>query len=76
MTDYIAIGDRLRTARKALRLTQAQVAELLGLSPSFYGHIERGTRCPSFPTFKKICEILDIDAEYLIFGKARKRKEA
>lgn len=38
----IDIGQRIRGQRKRLNLTQQQAAELLGVSPNFYGKVERG----------------------------------
>jgi putative transcriptional regulator len=40
---------RLISARKSLGWTQAQVAEKLGITPSFYGMIEQGSRNPRLP---------------------------
>ena len=37
-----SIGARLRSAREALNYSQADVADLLGLSTTAYGHIETG----------------------------------
>ena len=39
-----------RAARTALGLSQADVAEKLGLSLEFVGRIERGVALPSVPT--------------------------
>jgi HTH-type transcriptional regulator/antitoxin HipB len=36
------IADALRTRRRALGLTQEQLAELSGVSPRFIGALERG----------------------------------
>jgi transcriptional regulator with XRE-family HTH domain len=42
--DEITIGARLRTLRRWRRMTQAEVAELAGLSPSFLSMVETGHR--------------------------------
>ena len=39
-----AICARVRQERERLGLSQAQVAEYLGLSPAGYGHYDRGTQ--------------------------------
>lgn len=44
----LVLRERLRTARKAAKLTQAQLARLAGIDRSTYVHIERGDRNPSF----------------------------
>lgn len=54
-----ALGSRVRTLRKARRLTQAELARRAGLYD--VGKIERGESNPSFLTLVKIAETLDID---------------
>lgn len=65
--DYKELGKRVRKLRKELNLTQEQLAEKLGISVSFLGHIERGTRIASIDTLEKLWFALDTDANYL-FG--------
>lgn len=48
--DYAAIGRRIRKLRIAQNLTQERLAEHAGISASFLGHIERGTRKMSLET--------------------------
>ena len=38
----VEIGDRLRLRREALGMTQKEAADLLEMSETFYGEIERG----------------------------------
>ena len=40
--DYRKIGRRLRTAREHHQMTQAQVAEILGIAENSYSNMERG----------------------------------
>ena len=63
--DYAAMGQRIKAKRKELHLTQEQLAEVCGLSTSFLGHIERGTRKASLETFYALCEALHVSADYL-----------
>lgn len=42
------IGATARAAREALGLTQAQVAERVGLVPLVYSRLERGKMLPAF----------------------------
>ncbi len=63
--DYAAMGQRIKQARKARHLTQEQLAEVCGLSASFLGHIERGTRKASLETLYALCETLQVSADYL-----------
>ena len=57
--NYAIMGKRIRAKRRALQLTQEKLAERAGLSFAFIGHIERGTRIPSFNTVCKIADALD-----------------
>ena len=64
--EKLVMGDRIREARKHKGLTQEQLAEALDLSVESVGHIERGTRQPSMEVFKKIIEVLNVSADYLL----------
>ena len=64
--DYIALGKRIRAARNDCRLTQAELAEKVGVSVSFIGHIERGTRVVSLDTFARICQALETSPNALL----------
>jgi transcriptional regulator with XRE-family HTH domain len=64
--NHAAMGARIKARRKELHLTQEQLAELVGLSASFLGHIERGTRIASLETLCALCRALNVSADYLI----------
>ncbi len=66
--DYNKIGLRIRQARKAKGWSQGALAEKCGISMSFMGHIERGTRIMSMDTFASICESLGAKADELLWG--------
>ncbi|MEW6227488.1 MAG: helix-turn-helix domain-containing protein [Bacillota bacterium] len=59
----LTLQDRLRTARKAAKLTQAQLARLAGIDRSTYVHIERGDRNPSFKAATGIARAHNKSAE-------------
>ncbi|MEG0483902.1 MAG: helix-turn-helix transcriptional regulator [Oscillospiraceae bacterium] len=67
------MGERLKTQRKSLHLTQATVAEMLNLSLNFYGAIERGEKRISLEKIILASEKLDIDPTYLLTGKEREK---
>ena len=64
--DYKDLGNRVRTVRRQQSLTQEQLAEKVGISASFLGHIERGTRVASLETLVAICNTLNVTPEYLL----------
>ena len=44
------LGQRVRTERHRIGLTQERLAERVGLSPNFIAHLERGSRGASLDT--------------------------
>lgn len=64
--DYIALGWRIRFFRKKRGLTQEQLAERVGVSSSFLGHIERGSRAASLETLMRLCRALEITPNDLL----------
>jgi Predicted transcriptional regulators len=66
--DYEAMGKRIRVFRQSLNMTQAALAESVGISTSFMGHIERGSRIASLETLVKLSETLNISLDTLVTG--------
>lgn len=66
--DYEKIGLRIRKQRKEKGLTIDQLAEMIDVSSSYMGHIERGTRIASVETLARLCEALELDMHYVVFG--------
>ena len=42
--DYLALGKRIRKRRVEQGMTQEQLARQVGVTTSFIGHLERGSR--------------------------------
>jgi len=59
-TEKIAIGSRLRTARKAQHLTIDEVASITGLTKGFLSRVERDLTSPSVSTLIAICDVLSL----------------
>ena len=51
---------RLRRARNATQLTQAEIAKKVGISETYYAQIERAEKNPSASIFLKIIDALGI----------------
>lgn len=66
--DYKELGERIAKRRKALNLTQDDVAEATGLSNNHISNIENNHSIPSIETLIKICEVLDITPDYFLLG--------
>lgn len=63
--DYM-IGKRIRLNRKAAGLTQAELAQKLGIPPQSIGQWERGERQPKLDTLLRIASALDTPLEELV----------
>ena len=61
--DYTTIGAHIRKYRVKRNLKQDEFAEIVGLSPNYYGAIERGEKIPSLETFIAILNALDVTAD-------------
>lgn len=62
----LAFGERLREAREAKKLSQADLAERTGLQPSAISHFETGRRAPSFDNLRKLADALEVSTDYLL----------
>jgi transcriptional regulator with XRE-family HTH domain len=61
-----ALGDSAREARQRAGLTQADVAERIGVATEVYGRLERGLLMPSVPTLRRLCLALHLPADALL----------
>nr|WP_206529717.1 helix-turn-helix transcriptional regulator [Brevibacillus sp. SYP-B805] len=59
------MGNRIRSFRKLKGHTQQSLAQELGVSLSFVGSLERGTRKPTEPILRKIANTLQVEYEEL-----------
>jgi DNA-binding XRE family transcriptional regulator len=62
----------VREARKKAELTQADVADRVGIVTEVFGRLERGCLLPSVPTFRKLCRVLRLDANVVLGLDAEK----
>ena len=59
-------GERLKQAREAAGMSQAEVARALGLSQPAYSYIENGEKNPSLPVAKRLAVVLRTSLDYLV----------
>lgn len=72
----MTIGERIKILRKEhLKMTQAEFAEHLGLSPNAIARYENGSRNLSDQTIKSICREFSINKDWLLEGKEPMRVE-
>ncbi len=60
------ISDRLRLIRKEHKLTQQNIADVLGIDRTTYTVYELGTTTPSPATLVKLSQIYNVTVGYLI----------
>lgn len=64
--DYIHLGQRLREERMRMHKTQEEIAEAIGITPAFVGHLERGERSLSLDKLIRLCRLYGVTIDYLL----------
>lgn len=59
-------GFRLRKLRKSKKETQADLAQLLGVSTNQVSEMERGRKTTSFERLAILCEHFNVCSDYLL----------
>ncbi len=66
---------RIRKAREDLGYTREKFAEKLDVSVSYLAEVERGRTGISVKMLIKMCELLGLSADYILFGEKRGKDE-
>ena len=72
--NYYEIGQRIRKYRKAYSLSQEQLADKVGISPTHMSHIETGNTKLSLPVLVKISKALSVQTDELLFDNPQVNK--
>lgn len=67
--DRILTGDRIRSRRILLGMTQEELAEKIERVPKYCADIERGSCGMSLNTMISLASVLGMSLDYLILGK-------
>lgn len=62
----VNFGKRLKTLRIKKKLTQQQLADLLGLTKSVISAYENGLRYPAYDVLIKIARIFKVSTDFLL----------
>ncbi|MCQ2446239.1 MAG: helix-turn-helix transcriptional regulator [Clostridia bacterium] len=62
---------RIRSEREKLGYTREKFAELLDVSVSYLAELERGKTGISVKLLMKVCTVLGLSADYILFGEER-----
>ena len=65
----VEIGSRVKKSREAASLTQERMAETIGVSVQYISDMERGKVGASTATIVKICNTLNVSADYILMGR-------
>lgn len=68
----VLIGVNIKREREKAGFTQDQFSELLGIGSKSLSSIERGVVGVSLTTLLKICDILHISANVLLYEQSKK----
>ncbi len=63
------LGKKLLNLRKEYKMTQNDVAEILGMSRTSFSKYENGIANPPLHVLRKIAAIYNVGLEYLIFDE-------
>ncbi|MBQ6990795.1 MAG: helix-turn-helix transcriptional regulator [Clostridia bacterium] len=74
MVDYEMIGGQIKKLRINRKLTQEQLAEMVGVGPSHMSHIESGKTVPSFEVFIALVNALNCSSDELLCKEIKKAK--
>ena len=67
--DQKKIGQYIAIKRKAQGLTQAQLAELLGVGDKAVSKWERGLSLPDVSKYQELCKVLEVSLNELFAGE-------
>ena len=66
MTTIIQIQKALIDALEQRTITQAELAEKIGVSQSMISHYVSGRKMPALDTLSRLCSVLDLDANEIL----------
>jgi len=75
LNELIKIGDRIKTYRKKLNITQAEMAQKLGIPRSTYANYESNTREPNNAILQKIATVLGVSKFDLLYDPDKIKAE-
>lgn len=70
----VRVGGNIQRLREERHYTQEALSEKLGVTPNHLSAIERGVSGISLELLEKLCQVLTVTADHILFG--RKAAEA
>ncbi|MBQ7975761.1 MAG: helix-turn-helix transcriptional regulator, partial [Clostridia bacterium] len=69
----VIVGENIRYYREKSGYSREKLAELVGFSPQFLTDAENGFVGVSITSLKRICEVLGVSADNLLWNKVEKK---
>ena len=66
------MGQRIMVRRKALRMTQEELAEKLGVSTQMISNLELGKKAIRPKNLARVCDVLSLSADFVLTGSNTK----
>lgn len=60
------LGERIKQLRKSYKMTQQELAEKLGITPSAVGMYEQNRREPKYDMLDQLCKIFSVSPDYFL----------
>lgn len=73
--NFFSLGQRIQAQRKALRLTQEDLAEAISVTVGYVSQIERGITKVNLETLSKIAEFMHCDMTTFLSGLTQNSNE-
>nr|WP_325241937.1 helix-turn-helix transcriptional regulator [uncultured Oscillibacter sp.] len=66
----LAVAARIKFLRLSKSMSQEELALRANLNPAYFGHIERGLKCPTIDTLYKVSTALEVSLSELLSDEA------
>lgn len=63
------LGSRIAVLRRSAKLSQAELAKILKISPSAVGMYEQGRREPALEVLVEMAKLFNVSLDFLVLGK-------
>lgn len=68
-SDFLkALGQRIMTRRRSMKLTQEELAEKIGTSTQMISNLELGKKAIRPENLARVCKALDLSADFVLNG--------
>lgn len=65
----VRVGGNIQQLREEHHYTQEELSEKIGVTPNHLSAIERGVSGISLELLEKLCQVLSVTADYILFGR-------